>query len=60
MIDWARVASGKKCGLLLIDDFLNDLPLESLHGEFYWAWSFDISSAVVWSKECLPARHKKI
>jgi hypothetical protein len=52
MIDWARVASGKKCGLLLINDFLRDMPLESLHGEFHWAWSFDVSSAVVWSGRC--------
>lgn len=53
LIDWSRVASGKKCGLLLIDDFLRGMPLESLYGDFYWARSFDISSAVVWSKGCL-------
>lgn len=57
-IDWGRVVhqtSGKKCGLMLDYGILDDVALESRYGEFAWANTFDVSSAVVWSPECLTA-----
>jgi hypothetical protein len=56
LIEWARVVeetAGKKCGLLLKYDFMNDQTIEAMYMDFAWAKSFDVSSAVIWSPECL-------
>jgi hypothetical protein len=49
-IDWTRVVreNPAKRGLLLDVAALRGLPLEQVHADYSWAWTWDASSAVLW------------